>query len=142
MPRYAASRVLPATVDAVWAVLGEPESFADWWPGVERVEPTVRCAFAPGALWHVEGATSSKPSVRRRPQMMGDLLVIDVEPSSRVTFQLVSERIDAELRLEPTEDGDAAATLTVEAPRFAGVGRAFPSDALSKLAALVRPPTG
>jgi uncharacterized protein YndB with AHSA1/START domain len=139
LPQYAARRVLPATVDAVWAVLAEPDRFADWWPGIERVEPTVRRALAPGALWHVEGATNSKPSLRRRPQMMGDLLVLEVEPRSRVTFQLLSERIEAELRLESAEDDQAAATLVVEAPRFIGVGRAFPSEALSKLAALIRP---
>jgi uncharacterized protein YndB with AHSA1/START domain len=139
LPRFAAKRVLPATVDEVWAVLAEPDRFADWWPGIELVEPTVRRAFAPGALWHVEGATNSKPSLRRRPQMMGDLLVLEVEPRSRVAFQLLAERIDAELGLEATEDDQAAATLVVEAPRFIGVGRAFPSQALAGLAALVRP---
>ena len=138
MPRYAARRVLPATVDEVWAALAEPERFADWWPGVESVEPTVRRALAPGALWHIEGSTSTRPSLRRRPQMAGDLLVLEVEPRSRVTFQLVAERIEVELGLEPTEDDETAATLAVGAPRFIGVGRPFPSQVLAKLAALVR----
>jgi uncharacterized protein YndB with AHSA1/START domain len=120
-------------------VLSEPDRLADWWPGIERVEPTVRRALAPGALWHVEGASNAKPSLRRRPQMMGDLLVLEVEPRSRLTFQLLSERIDADLVLETAEDEQAAATLVVEVPRFIGVGRAFPSQALAKLAALVRP---
>lgn len=136
MPRYAARRALPATVDEVWAVLAEPERFAEWWPGIDFVEPTVRRALAPGALWRIEGG-STRLSIRRRPQMAGDLLVLEVEPPSRVTFQLVAERIDVELALESTEDDEAAATLVVEAPRFAGVGRAFPSQALAKLAALV-----
>ncbi|HEU5476664.1 MAG TPA: SRPBCC family protein [Gaiellaceae bacterium] len=138
MPRYAARRVLPATVDEVWAVLAEPERFAEWWPGIGSVEPIVRRALAPGALWHIEGSTSSGPSLRRRPQMAGDLLVLEVVPPSRVTFQLVAERIDVELGLDRTEDDEAAATLVVEAPRFIGVGSAFPSQALAKLAALVR----
>ena len=137
MPQYAASRVLPATVEEVWAVLAEAEQLAEWWPGIARVEPTVRRALAPGALWRVEGGTA-KPSFRRRPQMTGKLLVLDVEPPSRLSFQLLSERIEAELRLEPNEDDQAAATLVVDAPRFAGVGRPFPSDALARLADLVR----
>jgi hypothetical protein len=119
-------------------VLAEPERFADWWPGVETVEPTVRRGLAPGALWRVEGANSTRLSVRRRPQMAGNLLVLEVEPHSRVAFQLVAERIDVELGLASTEDDEAAATLVVEAPRFSGVGRAFPSQALAMLAALVR----
>ncbi|HET8750991.1 MAG TPA: SRPBCC family protein [Gaiellaceae bacterium] len=138
MPRYAARRVLPATVDEVWSVLAEPDRFADWWPGVDSVEPTVRRALAPGALWRLEGATGTKLSLRRQPQMAGNLLVLEVEPRSRVAFQLVTERIDAELGLESTEEEETAATLVVEAPRFVGVGRAFPSQALAKLAALVR----
>jgi uncharacterized protein YndB with AHSA1/START domain len=140
LPQYAASRVLPATVEEVWAVLAEAERLAEWWPGVARVEPTVRRALAPGALWRIEGAGTGKPSFRRRPEMVGKLLVIDVEPPSRLSFQLLTERIEAELRLEPNEDDRAAATLVVDAPRFVGVGRPFPSEALARLAALVRPP--
>jgi hypothetical protein len=66
--------------------------------------------------------------------------VLDVVPQRRLAFQLSEARVDAELELEPDEDDRAAATLAVEAPRFSGVGRAFPSLALSQLAALVRPP--
>ena len=139
MPRYEARRVLPATVDEVWDVLAEPERLADWWPGIAQVEPTVRRALAPGALWRIGGGAGGKPSFRRRPEMVGNLLLIDVEPPSRLTFQLLAERIDAELTLEPSDDDQAAVTLAVEAPRFGGVGRAFPSDALARLAALVRP---
>jgi uncharacterized protein YndB with AHSA1/START domain len=138
LPRYAARRILPATVEEVWSVLAEPDRFADWWPGIDSVEPTVRRALAPGALWRIEGGAGMRMSLRRRPQMAGDLLVLEVEPGSRVTFQLVAERIDVELGLERTEEDEAAATLVVEAPRFIGVGRAFPSQALAKLAALVR----
>src|SRR5437588_1552434 len=54
LPQYAAKRVLPATVDDVWAVLAEPDRFAEWWPGIGAVEPTVRRALAPGALWRIE----------------------------------------------------------------------------------------
>ena len=140
LPRYAASRVLPATVDEVWTILAAAERFADWWPGIERIESTVRRAVAPGALWQVEG--SSRASLLRRgPQLSGTLLVLDAVPRRRLAFQLSEARIEAELELETTDDDQAAATLGVEAPRFSGVGRAFPSLALARLAALVRPPT-
>ena len=137
MPRYEARRVLPATVEEVWAVLADPQRFADWWPGVLRVDPSVRNALAPGAHWQIEGAM--KPSLRRRPDLTGSLLVLEVETERRLVFQMTGEHLAVELDLEPTEDG-AAATLVCEAPRFGGIRRDFPSDALAKLAALVRAP--
>jgi uncharacterized protein YndB with AHSA1/START domain len=137
LPRYAARRVLPATVEDVWAIVAEPERFAEWWPGLAHVEPTVRRALTPGALWRVEG--SSRPSLRPRPQLTGTLLILEVAPPRRLAFQLSGDRIDVELDLEATADDEAAASLVVEAPRFRGVGRTFPSDVLAKLAALVRP---
>jgi uncharacterized protein YndB with AHSA1/START domain len=138
LPRYAASRVLPATVDEVWAVLAEAEHFPAWWPGVDRVEPSVRRAVAPGALWKIEGRNQMS-LLRRGPQLSGTLLVFDVVPQSRLVFQLTDARIDAELELAAAEDDQTAATLTVEAPRFSGVGRSFTSEVLARLAALVRP---
>ena len=60
-------------------------------------------------------------------------------PLQRVVFQLSSERTEVELDLEPVEDDETQARLAVEAPRFGGLGRTFPSQALSRLAALVRP---
>jgi uncharacterized protein YndB with AHSA1/START domain len=139
LPRYTASRVLPATVEDVWAVLADPQRFADWWPGVVRVEPSVRRALAPGAHWQIEGAL--KPSLFRRPDLTGSLLVLEVEPERRLVFQMTGEHVEVELDLEPTEDG-AAATLVCDAPRFGGIRRDFPSKALANLAALVRPPRG
>jgi uncharacterized protein YndB with AHSA1/START domain len=140
LPRYAARRTLPAPVDSVWAVLEDPARLAEWWPGIVRAEPTVRRALAPGAHWHVQGA--NRMSARRRPELSGALLVLDVVPLRRLVFQLSGERMDVELDLEPVEDGETQATLVVDAPRFGGIRRTFPSQALGKLAALVRPAPG
>jgi uncharacterized protein YndB with AHSA1/START domain len=123
----------------VWAALAEPERWSEWWPGLLGVEPTVRRALAPGALWQLEG--TDRPSLFRRPQLGGTLLVLEVVPLERVVFQLSGERADVELDLEPVEDDQTQATLVVDAPRFGGIRRTFPSQALSKLAGLVRPPT-
>ena len=140
MPRYEARRTLPASLEDVWAVLADPARWPEWWPGLVGAEPSVRRALAPGAHWQLEG--TERPSFRRRPQLGGSLLVLEVVPLRRVAFQLSGEHAEVELELETNEDGQAAATLFVEAPRFSGIGRAFPSLALAQLAALVRPRTG
>jgi uncharacterized protein YndB with AHSA1/START domain len=137
LPRYAARRTLPAAVEDVWAVLAEPQRLADWWPGLERVEPTVRRALAPGALWQLEG--TNRPSILRRPELTGTLLVLEVSPPHRLAFQLSGDRIGVELELAPAGD-ETEVTLVVDAPRLSGVRRAFPAQALSGLASLVRKP--
>ena len=138
MPRYEARRTLPAPVEDVWAVLEEPARWPEWWPGLVGAEPTVRRALAPGALWQLEG--TERPSFTRRPQLGGTLLFLEVVPLRRVTFQMTGERAEVELDLEPVEENAQTATrLAVEAPRFGGIGRAFPSQALAGLATLVRP---
>jgi uncharacterized protein YndB with AHSA1/START domain len=139
LPRYEARRVLPGTVDEVWEVLAQPERLADWWPGIEVVDPGRR-GLVPGGFWRVEGG-KTKPTFRRQPQLAGELLVIEVVPRSRVVFQLLTDRVDVELELESTEDDQAAATLVVEVPWLTGMRRTYPSEALAGLAALVRPAT-
>jgi uncharacterized protein YndB with AHSA1/START domain len=140
LPRYAASRTLPAPVEEVWAVLAEPARWPEWWPGLGMAAPTVRRALAPGALWQIEGG--GKPSVFRRPQVSGgSLLILEVVPLERVVFQLTSDRIHVELTLGPVEgDDETLARLTVDAPRLGGVRRTIASDALAGLARLVRKP--
>ena len=138
MPLYEARRTLPAPVEDVWAVLADPARWPEWFPGLVGAEPTVRRALAPGALWQLEG--TERPSFRHRPQLGGTLLFLDVVPLRRVTFQMTGERAEVELALERVEeDEQTAARLAVETPRFGGIGRAFPSEALAGLAALVRP---
>ena len=140
MPRYEARRTLPASVEDVWALLAEPARWPEWWPGLVGAEPTVRRALAPGAHWQLEG--TERPSFRRRPQLGGSLLVLEVVPLRRVAFQLTGEHAEAELDLVPVEAGETQATLAVEAPRFGGIGRTVPSQALAGLAALVRKAPG
>jgi uncharacterized protein YndB with AHSA1/START domain len=139
LPRFAASRTLPAPVETVWEVLAEPARWAEWWPDLAAAQPTVRRALTPGALWQIEG--TNRPSLFRRPLSGGSLLVLDVVPLRRVAFQLPADRVEVELQLEPaTGDDETLAKLAVDVPRFAGVRRTTASDALAKLAALVRSP--
>ena len=141
MPRFEARRTLPASPEAVWEVLADPARWPQWWPGLVEADPTVRRALAPGALWQLEG-TNRGTLFRRSPQLGGTLLVLEVVPLKRLVFQLSSERADVELDLTPVEDGETQAWLVVEAPRFGGIGRVVVSQALARLAALVRPPVG
>ena len=68
------------------------------------------------------------------------MLILEVVPLQHVRFLLTSEHADVDLDLEPVEDGETQARLGIESPRFGGLGRSFPSQALAGLAALVRPP--
>ena len=136
MPRYEARRTLPASVEDVWEVLADSARWPEWWPGLVAAQSTVRRALAPGAFWQLEG--SGRPSFRRRPQLGGSLLVLEVVPLQRIAFQLTGEHVEVWLDLQPVEDGETQATLAVEAPRFGGIGRTVPSQALAALAALVR----
>src|SRR6059036_2311175 len=102
MPTYRAERELLAPRADVWAFLSEPFNLPDWWPGISGLQPDRR-GFAPGARWQVLG--DNRPSLLRRPNMSGTLLVLAVEPYERVAFHLTGERIDVELRLsEPRPD--------------------------------------
>jgi uncharacterized protein YndB with AHSA1/START domain len=129
LPRYAADRTLLAPLDDVWAFLAEPYNLPDWWPGISGVEPDRR-GLAPGARWTVVGP--NQPTYLRRPQMNGALLVLDVAPRERLSFQLVNDRVEAELTLRALDERRTEATLVVEAGWFA-VRRTFPREALGRL---------
>src|SRR5262249_13167001 len=107
-------------------------------PGLVGAASSVRNALAPGAYWQLEG--TERPSFRRRPQLGGSLLFLEVVPLKHLAFQLTGEHAEVELDLERVEGNETQATLAVEAPRFGGIGRGVPSEALAELAALVREP--
>jgi len=138
LPRYEARRTLPAPVEDVWAVLEDPSRWPEWWPGLVGATSSVRRALAPGAHWQLQG--TERPSFRRRPQLGGSLLFLEVVPLKRLAFQLTGEYAEVELDLETVEDNETQATLSVETARFGGIGRSVPSEALAGLAALGRDP--
>ena len=135
MPRYAADSVLLAPLPDVWTFLADPYNLADWWPGISGVEPDRR-GLAPGARWKVLGP--DRPSYLRKPQMSGMLLVLDVVPMQRLSFQLTNDRIEAELTLRPAADDCTEVSLLVEAPFLSGLRRRFPAQALARLRSLLR----
>ena len=134
MPRYAADRTLLAPLEDVWAFLVEPYNLPDWWPGVSGVEPDRR-GVAPGARWKVLGP--DQPTFLRKPDAAGTLLVLEVVPMRRIAFQVVAQRLDAELDLEDAGDGRTEVSLLVSAPLLS-IRRSFPSQALARLYDLVQ----
>jgi uncharacterized protein YndB with AHSA1/START domain len=135
LPRYAASRTLLAPLDDVWEFVAQPYNLADWWPGIEGVEPDRR-GLAPGARWKVVGPT--RGSYFRKPMAGGALLVLDVQPRRRFAFQLTGDRIEAEIELRPVDEERTEVTLVVEGPWLIGLRRTFPRQALGRLFQLLR----
>jgi uncharacterized protein YndB with AHSA1/START domain len=135
MPTYEAARELLAPRADVWAFLSEPYNLPDWWPGIGGLQPDRR-GFAPGARWQVVG--ENRPSLFRRPNMSGMLLVIAVEPYERLAFQLTGERLDVELRLSEPRPNRTLVQLSVSGPLLIGLRRSFPQKALSRLHGLVQ----
>jgi uncharacterized protein YndB with AHSA1/START domain len=135
MPTYQSESELLAPRADVWAFLAEPYNLPDWWPGISGLEPDRR-GFAPGARWHIVG--ENRPSLLRKPNMSGTLLVLAVEPYERFAFQLTGERLDVELRLSEPEPKRTLARLSVSGPVLVGLRRSLPKKALGRLHALVQ----
>jgi uncharacterized protein YndB with AHSA1/START domain len=143
LPRYAADRTLLAPIDDVWAFLAEPYNLADWWPGIAGIEPDRR-GLAPGARWRIRGSdvlpsppTLVGPGIFRRPGAAGTLLITDVVRGRRIAFQLVSERIEAEIELEQVDGARTRVGLVVDAG-WGTLRRSFPHRALARLYDLVQ----
>lgn len=135
MPSFEAARELLAPRADVWAFLSEPYNLPDWWPGIGGLQPDRR-GFAPGARWQVVG--ENRPSLLRRPNMSGTLLVLAVEQYERFAFQLTGERLDVEVRLSEPQPNRTLVRLSVSGPALIGLRRSLPRKALGRLHALVQ----
>jgi uncharacterized protein YndB with AHSA1/START domain len=94
-----ASLELLASRADVWAFLAEPYHLPDWWPGITGVEPDLR-GLTPGARWKVISSKHNILAGRRPVETM--LLVRDVEPFERLTFHILTPKLDGEVRLRTT----------------------------------------
>jgi uncharacterized protein YndB with AHSA1/START domain len=133
MPSVTVSRELLAPLDDVWAFVAEPHNFPKWWPRVGGVQPD-RLGLVPGARWQVQG--ESKPSFLRRPEAVGQLIVLAVEPRHLFGFQLTGDRLEVELTLESSREDRTRASLRVRGRWLVGLSRALPREALVRLHAL------
>ena len=130
MPRVSASRELLAPLDDVWAFVSEPYNFPNWWPRVGGVQPDRR-GLAPGARWLV--TAENRASLLRRPEAVGHLLVLRVEPRQRIAFRLTGDGLDVELTLDPSGGGRTRATLEINGRWLIGLSRSLPRQALNRL---------
>jgi hypothetical protein len=130
MPRVQAERELLAARRDVWAFLAEPHHLPDWWPGIAGVEPDRR-GLSAGARWQVRAA--DRPSLLRRAQAPGMLLVRRVEEPALVAWHLTADRLDVELRLDAVTTDRTFATLIVSSPWLVAFGRSLPRKALGRL---------
>jgi uncharacterized protein YndB with AHSA1/START domain len=132
LPRYAAERVLLASVDDVWRFLAQPYHLSDWWPGISGVEPDRR-GLAAGARWKVQG-----PSYLRKPETARMLLVRAVVPRELFSFELPADRIGVEVHLRATEQNRTSVTVSVGGRFLIGPRSRVAADALSRLYDLVQ----
>jgi uncharacterized protein YndB with AHSA1/START domain len=133
VPRVEAERELLAPIEDVWEFLSDPWRIRDWWPGITGLQVDRR-GFAPGARWQVVG--ENRPSLMRRPNMTGTLVVREVVVPRLFAFHLTGERIDVELELEAAAPGRTRARLAVSGPALIGLRRSMPRRALDRLYAL------
>jgi len=132
LPRYVAERILLAPLDDVWRFVSEPYHLSDWWPGISGVEPDRR-GMAAGARWKVQG-----PGFLRKPETERVLLVREVHPMERVSFELPSQRIAVVLELRATDADRTSATVEVEGRFLFGPGSTVGKQALARLYDLVQ----
>ena len=133
MPTVNVSRELLAPLDDVWTFVAEPHNFPNWWPRVGGVQPDRRGLVA-GARWQI--LAENQPSLLRRPEAVGYLTVLAVEPKRRIGFQLSGDRLEVELTLEAEGEDRTRASLRVKGPWLVGLSRALPREALVRLHAL------
>lgn len=135
MPRYEATRELLARQEDVWSFLAEPRHLSDWWPGIAAVEPDRR-GLAPGARWRIR--TPNRPTLVRKPNVQGVLLILDVQPHRSISWRFVAENLDVELALEPVGHDHTRVHLAVEGAWLVGLRRDLPRRALRRLYDLVQ----
>jgi uncharacterized protein YndB with AHSA1/START domain len=110
MPTIRRRRVLAASPDEVWRMVGDPQRLPDWWPLVTRVEE------ASSEAW-----TEVLASPRRKVVRADFTLVESEPPRRRVWRQELAEtpfeRILAEstrtIELEPEGDDSTAVRLAI-----------------------------
>jgi len=135
MPTVRASRELLASRNDVWAFVADPYNLPNWWPRLAGVQPDRR-GLAPGARWHVQGP--NEPSLLRRPEAVGALLVRDVQAPRRLEFHLTGDRLDVELELDDVAADRTRATIQIHGPWLIGLSRSLPRQVLGRLHSLLQ----
>jgi uncharacterized protein YndB with AHSA1/START domain len=128
-----ATRELLAARPDVWDFLGEPYHLPDWWPGASGVQPDRRGAAA-GARWQI--TASQEPTLLRRPEATGTLVVTASHRPTLFAFHLTGEKLDVRVDLEAIAADRTRATVTVEGPWLIAYRRTLARRAAGRLHAL------
>jgi hypothetical protein len=131
--RTQASRELLAPRPEVWVFVSGPYHLPDWWPGVSGVLPDRRGAAA-GARWQV--VSSNEPTLLRKPESAGTLVVKVSDPPRLFAFHLVAERLDVTVELVASAEDRTEATVTVEGPWLLAYRRTLARRAVNRLHSL------
>ena len=131
--RVHASRELLASRPDVWGFLTEPYHLPDWWPAAGGVQPDRRGAAA-GARWEV--VLGDEPTLFRRPDSTGTLVVTASDAPSLFAFHLAADKLDVRVELEATAPDRTRATVTVEGPWLIAYRRTLARRALNRLYSL------
>ena len=137
MPRVVDSRELLAPRQDVWKFLAEPYHLADWWPGIQGVQPD-RKGLAPGARWLLNAGPQTGGLVGgflRRPQTTQTLVVMEVRTGQHVRFLFTIDGVEADITLEPAPESHTRVTIELDGP-WSRLNRSLPRKALSRLYAL------
>jgi hypothetical protein len=128
--RIQASRELLASRADAWDFLAEPYNLPDWWPGVSGVQADRRGSAA-GARWQV--TAGSEPTLFRRPEAAGTLVVTASDRPVLFAFHLAADKLDVRVDLEATAADRTRATLTVEGPWLIAYRRSLARRAVARL---------
>ena len=128
-----AERELFAPRNDVWGFLAEPHHLPDWWPGASAVQPDRRGSAA-GARWQV--VAGRDPTLFRRPESSGTLVVTASDRPRLFAFHLVQDRLDVHVALEAPAADRTRATITVEGPWLIAYRRTLARRAAGRLFAL------
>jgi hypothetical protein len=131
--RTQASRELLASRPEVWAFLAEPYHLPDWYPGVSGVTPDRRGSAA-GARWQV--VSSTEPTLFRKPESAGMLVVIAADPPRLFAFHLVRDKLSVRVDLEAVAEDRTMVTVTIEGPWLITYRRTLARRAVDRLHAL------
>ena len=137
MPHVEAARELLAPREDVWAFLAEPYHLADWWPGIQGVQPD-RKGLAPGARWLLNAGPQTGGFVGtflRRPETTQTLVVMEVREGQHVRFLFTIDGVEADITLEPAPESHTRVTIELDGP-WSRLNRSLPRKALSRLYAL------
>jgi uncharacterized protein YndB with AHSA1/START domain len=100
MTTFSTSREIPATVEQVFAAIGDPERLSRWWGPAGFTNTFQVCELKPGGRWSF---VMHGPDGRNYPN---ESVFAEVEPPRRIVVQHVSEpRFRLTIALAPSAVG-------------------------------------